>query len=135
FVGWLLITHDRALQATARGIQRVRNLLVRKGPRTTDLPERLLVERNEIRHSLGDAWWKALLFALGNWLFDYLALLAAIAATGSPVCPPLVLLAYGASMVLGMIPITPGGLGFVEAGLTGLLALAGVPAGQAALAT
>ena len=33
------------------------------------------------------------------------------------------------------IPITPGGLGFVEAGLVGTLALAGVGAGQAGLAT
>ena len=33
----------------------------------------------------------------------------------------------------GMIPITPGGLGFVEAGLTGTLTLAGVPAGEAPL--
>jgi uncharacterized protein (TIRG00374 family) len=45
-----------------------------------------------------------------------------------------VLLAYYASMVLAMIPITPGGLGFVEAGLTGLLALAGVAAGDSELA-
>jgi uncharacterized protein (TIRG00374 family) len=37
-------------------------------------------------------------------------------------------------MVLGMIPITPGGLGFVEAGLTGLLALAGVQTADAVLA-
>lgn len=134
-VGWLLITKDGALLATGRGIQRIRNLLVRKGPRTSDLPERLLVERNEIRHALGAAWWKALLFALGNWLFDYLALLAALAAVGSFPRPTLVLLAYSASMVLAMIPITPGGLGFVEAGLTGLLALAGVNAGDAVLAT
>jgi uncharacterized protein (TIRG00374 family) len=34
-----------------------------------------------------------------------------------------------------MIPLTPGGLGFVEAGLTGTLALAGVPAADALLAT
>ena len=76
-----------------------------------------------------------MLFALGNWLFDYLALLAALAAVGSFPRPSLVLLAYSASMVLAMIPITPGGLGFVEAGLTGLLALAGVNAGDAVLAT
>jgi uncharacterized protein (TIRG00374 family) len=37
-------------------------------------------------------------------------------------------------MVLGMIPITPGGLGFVEAGLVGLLALAGVAAAVASIA-
>jgi uncharacterized protein (TIRG00374 family) len=46
-----------------------------------------------------------------------------------------VLLAYGAAQLLTMIPATPGGLGFVEAGLTGLLALAGVSAGTAAVAT
>jgi uncharacterized protein (TIRG00374 family) len=34
-----------------------------------------------------------------------------------------------------MIPITPGGLGFVEAGLTSLLTLAGIPAADALLAT
>ena len=100
----------------------------------SDLPARLVVQRDEIRDALGDTWWEALLFSLGNWLFDYLALLAAITAVGSRPRPTLVLLAYSASMVLAMIPITPGGLGFVEAGLTGLLALAGVSAGDAVLA-
>ncbi len=42
---------------------------------------------------------------------------------------------YAAAQILGMIPITPGGLGFVEAGLTATLALAGVGAGEAVLAT
>src|SRR5262245_54788889 len=49
--------------------------------------------------------------------------------------PSLVLLAYVVAAVPGMIPITPGGLGFVEAGLTATLVLAGVPAGTAAIAT
>jgi hypothetical protein len=44
-------------------------------------------------------------------------------------------MAYGAAAVLAMIPITPGGLGFVEAGLTSLLTIAGVPAADALLAT
>ena len=39
------------------------------------------------------------------------------------------------SMLLTLIPFTPGGLGFVEAGLTGLLALAGTTAHQAVVAT
>jgi putative heme transporter len=77
----------------------------------------------------------ALLSALGKWLFDYLALLAALAAVGSSPRPTLVLLAYVSSMVLSMIPITPGGLGFVEAGLTATLTLAGVSAADAVLAT
>jgi hypothetical protein len=46
-----------------------------------------------------------------------------------------VLLAYIGGALLALIPVTPGGLGFVEAGLTGLLVLAGVSAGDAAAAT
>ena len=133
-VGWMLVTKDRALLRVGRWTQWLRNRLQPRKPPVTDLPDRLLTERNEIRETLGDTWWKALLYALGNWLFDYLALLAAITAVGSRPRPTLVLLAYSASMVLAMIPITPGGLGFVEAVLTGLLALAGVPAGDAVLA-
>ena len=49
--------------------------------------------------------------------------------------PSTVLLAFCAAQFLGTLPLTPGGLGFVEAGLTGTLALAGVPAGAAVVAT
>lgn len=132
--GWMLFTKERALRATGRAMQWVRNRLFRKRAPLTGLPDLLVNERDVIRGTLEDSWWKALLFALGNWLFDYLALLAAIAAVGSRPRPSLVLLAYTASMVLAMIPITPGGLGFVEAGLAGLLVVAGVDGGGAALA-
>ena len=46
-----------------------------------------------------------------------------------------VLVAYSAATLLGQIPLTPGGLGVVEAGLTGTLALIGVNGGAAVLAT
>lgn len=133
-LGWRLLTHDALLRSVGRGARWVSRRLHRGGPTSADLPDRLVVQRDEIRQALGNTWWRALLFSLGNWLFDYLALLAAIIAVGSRPRPSLVLLAYSASMVLAMIPITPGGLGFVEAGLTGLLALAGVAAGDAVLA-
>ena len=45
------------------------------------------------------------------------------------------LLAFCAAQLLAQIPITPGGLGVVEAGLTGFLVVIGVPAGAAAVAT
>ena len=45
------------------------------------------------------------------------------------------LLAYAVARLLALVPITPGGLGIVEAGLSALLILAGVPTGQAVLAT
>jgi uncharacterized protein (TIRG00374 family) len=46
-----------------------------------------------------------------------------------------VLLAFCAAQLLAQVPLTPGGLGFVEAGLTAMLTLAGVSAGQAVLAS
>jgi len=132
-LGAVLISTDRPVRAAGRTIQSISNRLRKR--HETGLPDRLIVERNRARETLGSRWWLALLTALGNWLFDYLALLAALAAVGSRPRPSLVLLAYVASMVLGMIPITPGGLGFVEAGLTATLALAGVPGAEAVLAT
>jgi uncharacterized protein (TIRG00374 family) len=134
-VGAIFVTTDGLLRATGRIIQMVRNRFRRGRPPTTDLPDRLVAERDQVRSTLGRRWWVALLSALGNWLFDYLALLAALAAVGSQPRPTLVLLAYVSSMVLGMIPITPGGLGFVEAGLTATLTLAHVSAPDAVLAT
>ena len=49
--------------------------------------------------------------------------------------PALVLLAYVAAELLALLPFTPGGLGFVEAGLVGTLAVAGVSTSQALAAT
>ena len=54
---------------------------------------------------------------------------------GAHPSPPLVLLAFCAASLLTLVPVTPGGLGFVEAGLTATLALCGVPPGDAVLAT
>ena len=135
--GAILVTTDGLLRLAGRAIQAVENRVRRRKQegQITDLPDRLVRERDEVRRTLGTSWWKALFAALGNWLFDYLALLAALAAVGSRPRPTLVLLAYVASMVLAMIPLTPGGLGFVEAGLTATLTLAGVSAPDAVLAT
>ena len=134
-VGAVLVTSDRAVSTLGRAIQAVRNHVRRHGAAVRDFPRRLRDERNLVRQALGEKWVTALLATVGKWAFDYVALLASLAAVGAEPNPGLVLLAYAASQVLGMIPITPGGLGFVEAGLTGVLALAGVSAGDAVLAT
>jgi len=126
---------DRPLELLGRATQRVRNRLRRRRPPLTDLPARLLRERDLILGVLGRRWWEALLAGAGKWVLDYLTLLAALVAVGAGSRPSLVLLAYCTAQLLGQIPITPGGLGFVEAGLTGTLALAGVDAADAVLAT
>lgn len=61
--------------------------------------------------------------------------LAAVRATGAAPRPSLVLLVYAAAGIVALFPLTPGGLGIVEASLRGLLMLAGVHPGYAVLAT
>jgi uncharacterized protein (TIRG00374 family) len=75
------------------------------------------------------------LLIAGRVGLDYLSLLSALRATGARPNPALVLLAYAATAVIALVPITPGGLGIVEASLTGLLVLANVPSSSAVVAT
>jgi uncharacterized protein (TIRG00374 family) len=133
--GALVFVWDRPLAAVGRWAQRARNAIFRRRPPLHDVPERLLTERDTLRTTFGRRWQGAVLAAAGKSIFDYLALVACLRAVGAEPNPSLVLLAYVAASILGMIPFTPGGLGFVEAGLVGTLILAGVGAGNAAVAT
>lgn len=134
-VGTLLLVDDRVLRALARGLGELERRLRRRPVARPELSARLLDERDLLRRCLGGAWLQATATAAGRWIFDFLCLYAALLAVGAR--PPLyaALLAYSAAQLLGQIPLTPGGLGVVEAGLTGTLALAGVAAAPAALAT
>ena len=134
-LGALLLRTERPLRAVGRLVQAVRNRLLRRREPLEGLPETLVEERDLIRSVLGERWWEALLASIGRWLFDFGALLAVLFALGVDVNATLVLLAYVTASLLGMVPITPGGLGFVEAGLTATLALAGVGAADALVAT
>jgi uncharacterized membrane protein YbhN (UPF0104 family) len=133
-LGAVMLRGDRPLAAVGRAVQATRNRLRRTRPPLTGLPERLLAERDAIRAVLGSRWPRVSLAVAGKLGFDFGSLLAALAAVGCRPRPSLVLVAFATALLLGMIPITPGGLGFVEAGLTGTLTLAGASAGEAALA-
>ena len=131
----LLLAFDMPLAWVGATAQRIRNRMRPHAPPVLTLPDRLLHERDRILATLGPRWKRALLATVGRWAFDYATLLAALAAVGSTPRPAVVLLAFCTAQVLAQIPITPGGLGFVEAGLTATLALAGVSPGAAVLAT
>jgi uncharacterized protein (TIRG00374 family) len=133
--GTVVLALDGPMRWTGRVVQMTRNRLRRNAPPMTGLPERLMRERNRIRKVLGRRWKAATLLSSGRLLLDYGCLLATIRATGARPNPSLVLLAYAVAKLLALIPITPGGLGIVEAGLSGLLILAGVPGGDAVVAT
>ena len=105
-----------------------------KGDRET-WPTRLVRERDDVISAIGRRWPLAAGASVAKWLFDFYALLAALVAVGDDSRISLVLLAYVAGAVLSMVPVTPGGLGFVEAGLTATLTASGVSPGRAVLAT
>jgi uncharacterized protein (TIRG00374 family) len=133
-LGAVLLATDFLLSAAGRSVQRLHNRLLRKRPPITGLPARLLRERDAIRQVLGARRWEASLAVAGRLGFDYLSLLAALTAVGADPNPSLVLLAYASALLLASLPITPGGIGLVEAGLTATLVLAGVQGGDAVLA-
>jgi uncharacterized protein (TIRG00374 family) len=132
-IGVVVARSDRAVLVVGRSVQWLSNRLRRR--QDSGLPERLAEERQELLDFLGPRWLRAVAWTAGKIGFDYLSLLAALAAVGADPNPTLVVLAYVAAMVLATIPITPGGLGFVEAGLTATLTVAGTPAAMASTAT
>jgi len=133
--GAVMLTTNGLLTWFARTIQRILNAIPARKTKTTDLPERLIDERNLLRTNLGRRWREAVLLIGGRIGFDYFALLCALRATGAKPNAPLVLLAYAATAVIALVPLTPGGLGIVEASLSGLLVLAGVGSASAIIAT
>ena len=134
--GALILGTDRPLAAAGRAVQRLRNWVTHgRRPPLAGLDKSLLAQRDTIRAVLGRKWWQAVLLTAGRLGFDYGCLLAVLHATGAEPRPSLVLLAYSAAGIVALLPLTPGGLGIVEASLSGLLILAGVPASYAVLAT
>ena len=75
----------------------------------------------------------AIVWAAANWLLDAASLEVFVGAFGHWVNPDGLLVAYGLANVLAVIPITPGGLGVVEATLTSLLVGFQTPRGVATL--
>jgi uncharacterized protein (TIRG00374 family) len=134
-VGLGVARSDKSLRWVGRVAVGVSGRLPGDRALAPSFPDRLVVQRDEVAERLGDRLLYACGAAVGRWLFDLLALVTAIIAVGAQPRFSLVLLAYVAAQLLAQIPVTPGGIGVVEAGLTATLALAGVHGGDAAVAT
>jgi uncharacterized protein (TIRG00374 family) len=76
---------------------------------------------------------RAVGWAGANWIADAAALWVALAAFGYRIGPDGLIVAYGLANVTAAIPITPGGLGVMEAVLTTSLVGFGAPRGVAIL--
>ena len=77
--------------------------------------------------------YSAIGWAAANWLLDATSLWVFVWAYGSRVDIDALLVSYGLANVLAAIPLTPGGLGVVEAVLTSSLVGFGTPPGAAIL--
>jgi hypothetical protein len=75
-----------------------------------------------------------IIFAAGNWLLDAAALWVVVAAFGAAPGVIGLLVAYGLANVMAAIPVSPGGLGIVEAVLIPTLVGFGTPRAEAAIA-
>ncbi len=73
----------------------------------------------------------AVLWAAANWLLDAASLWAFVAAYGHITSPIDLFVAYGVANILAAVPLTPGGLGIVEAVAATTLIGFRVPAGIA----
>jgi putative heme transporter len=72
-------------------------------------------------------WAEAFGLALGNWLYDAATLVACIEALHVRVPWHAILVIYGFTQISASLPITPGGLGIVEASMAALLVAYGTP--------
>ena len=124
-LGLALLHWDGFVRRRGRGRRRRRT--PRPSPGAGRPGRRAVVDqRDAVAAAFAGRWGLALAMAAANRMLDYAALVAAVYAVGGRARPSMVLLAYVLSLALALVPVTPGGLGFVEAGLTTILVLAGV---------
>jgi uncharacterized membrane protein YbhN (UPF0104 family) len=79
-------------------------------------------------------WVVVIALAAVNWLTDLACLVAAVRAVGLAVPAATIVVAYLAAQLVRQIPITPGGIGVIEASLVLALTAAGAATAPAAAA-
>jgi uncharacterized protein (TIRG00374 family) len=133
-LGVTALTWRGVLERAGRAVGYVIHV-VRRAVSPQSVATSLVAQRDRVATAFEGHWWRAVFASAANRMFDYAALVAALVAFGARARPSEVLLAYVVAQALALIPITPGGLGFVESGLTALLVLIGISADTALIAT
>ncbi len=133
FVGVLVIAFTRG----ERHFTQVAVKLFSKLPYLSETSIESTLQRisERIRNLLSDLplLRRALTWAVANWILDAASLWIFLAAYGHIVNIDALLVSYGLANILAVIPITPAGLGVVEAALTTSLVGFGTPRGIAIL--
>lgn len=132
-IGVTALTWPRVVATAGRGIGWVIHLVWRRVT-PTGVEVGLLGQRQRIADAFRGRWWRSVFAMAASRMFDYASLVAALVAFDVHARPSEVLLAFVVSQALAIVPITPGGVGFVDVGLTGMLVLIGVPTETAVIA-
>lgn len=130
-VGWPLLRGD------LRGARRLARWAGRLPKLESDVVEVALIQAGSRIRALGERptrLGRAGGWAAVNWLADAACLWLFLAAFGSIIRPDQLFVAYGLANVLAAVPITPAGLGVIEAALTASLVGFGLPRAEVALA-
>lgn len=110
-----------------------------RGGQPVDLVDKIIDFRNATVDVVRERWLALTVSNLGQQLSQFAVLAAALRITESGAEVQVPILAAFASFALarlaGFIPITPGGLGTVDAGLTGMLIAVGASSSDALAAT
>ena len=133
-IGVTALTWPRLVAATGRAIGAALHL-VRRSVTPAGVADGLLAQRQRISDAFRGRWWRSVFAMAASRMFDYASLVAALVAFGAHARPSEVLLAFVVSQALAIVPITPGGVGFVDVGLTGMLVLIGIPTDTAVIGT
>jgi len=136
----LITTFALAVVSLTRGEDRVARVLCRvadripmlDGPGVSRVLHRV-AERLRVLGADRALLARAAFWATANWLLDAASLWVFVAAFGHRVAFDGLIVAFGLAYVLAAIPVTPGGLGVVEAVLTSALVGFGTPRGTAVL--
>ncbi|MBB5159264.1 lysylphosphatidylglycerol synthase transmembrane domain-containing protein [Saccharopolyspora phatthalungensis] len=136
---WMVLTHPAVLQRAMQvilvasshipGLCRACRVT---WTRRAEESARRLSARIAMLRPNGRRWLLLGGLVITSWVLDFLTLIAAVAAVGSPV--PLSVLVLGFLIVQGSIAlqIFPGGAGLASAGLLGVMVAAGIAAAPAA---
>lgn len=121
---------DRVFVALAQGVQRAVDVIGGgRGPH--DLVARAIEQRAMLYETVRRRGGRVFAASFGQAVTGYLTLYAVVVSAGVHPSLVAVLGAFAAANLAGMVPVTPGGRGFMEAGLAGALSLGGVPSTSA----
>ena len=134
-IGTSVFVFDGPLRWLGSAIATGRRWLKRSKESDATIGTRLVETRNSILREIGPHWRLAVSLSILRWFFEFGVIISTLYGLSETPDPALTLLAFTAASMLGLLPFTPGGLGFVEAGLTAALVLAGVSGGNALVTT